>query len=139
MFSEKIPRFAGHEHKMCSDPRARPDPVGGSEPKARGCPAEAINQIPFSNFTLLSGNTRSILLVSVLLSFRFQKCRDPNPRLDLVGGSKPEPGVLRHFQSSSQNILFKLFNFRPFNYAEALHFGQAHKHLQIQRTHNIYI
>ena len=66
----------------------------------------------------------------VLLNFLFQKCRDPNPRLDPVGGSKLESGLLRHFQLSSQNILFMLFHFRLFNYAEALHFGQAHKHLQ---------
>ena len=75
----------------------------------------------------------------VLLKFCFQKCRDPNPRLDPVGESKLEPGLLRHFQLSSQNILFVLFHFRLFNYAEALHFGQSHKHLQIQTTHNIYI
>ena len=31
---------------MCSDPRVRPDPIGGSKPKARGRPAQAINQIP---------------------------------------------------------------------------------------------
>ena len=116
---------------------------------------------------------RLIHLVIVLLNFRFQKCRDPNPRLDQVGGSKLEPGLLGHFQLSSQNILFGfikffvfksvatriphstrladpswspvysdifnylvktfclvLFHFRLFNYAEALHFGQAHKHLQ---------
>ena len=48
----------------CSDPRAQPNPVGGSEPKDRGRSAEAINQIP---------------LVVVLLKFCFQKCRDPNP------------------------------------------------------------
>ena len=40
----------------------------------------------------------------VLLNFSFQKCRDPNPRLDSVGGSKLEPGLLRHFQLSFQNI-----------------------------------
>ena len=73
----------------CSDPRARLDPVGRSEPKARGCPAEAINQIP---------------LVIVLLNFRFQKCCDPKPRLDPVGGSKLEPGLLRLF-----NYLLKTF------------------------------
>ena len=66
----------------------------------------------------------------VLLNFRFQKYRDPNPRLDSVGGSKPEPGLLRHFQLCSQNILFGLFHLRLFNYAETLHFRQAHKHLQ---------
>ena len=74
-----------------------------------------------------------IHLVIVLLNFRFQKCRDPNPRLDPVGGSKPEPGLLRHFQLSSQNIFFVLFHFRHFNYAEALHYGQAHKHLQLTK------
>ena len=54
---------------------------------------------------------RLIHLVIVLLNFRFQKCRDPNPRLDPVGGSKLEPGLLRRFQLSSQNILFGFFKF----------------------------
>ena len=35
----------------------------------------------------------------VILNFHFQKCRDPNPRLDPVGGSKLESGLLRRFQS----------------------------------------
>ena len=52
-----------------------------------------------------------IHLVIVLLNFSFQKCRDLNPRLDPVGGSKPEPGLLRHFQLSSQNILFGFIKF----------------------------
>ena len=47
----------------------------------------------------------------VLLNFYFQKCRDPNLRLDPVGGSKLEPGLLRHFQLSSQNICLVLLNF----------------------------
>ena len=47
----------------------------------------------------------------VLLTFRFQKCRDPKPRLDSVGESKPEPGLLRHFQLSSQRILFGFIKF----------------------------
>ena len=50
----------------------------------------------------------------VLLNFHFQKCRDPNPRLDQKGGSEPEPGLLRHFQLSFQNMLFMLFYFGPF-------------------------
>ena len=54
---------------------------------------------------------RLIHLVIVLLNFRFQKCRDPNPRHDPVGGSKPEPGLLLHFQLSSQNILFGFIKF----------------------------
>ena len=54
---------------------------------------------------------RLIHLVIVLLNFRFQKCRDSNPRLDPVGRSKPEPSLLRHFQLSSQNILFGFIKF----------------------------
>ena len=50
-------------------------------------------------------------LIIVLLNFHFQKCRDLNPRLDHVGGSKPEPGLLRHFQLSSQNMLFGFIKF----------------------------
>ena len=50
-------------------------------------------------------------LVIVLLNFCFQKCRDPNPRLDPIDGSKPEPGLLRRFQLSSQNILFGFIKF----------------------------
>ena len=42
---------------------------------------------------------------SVLLNFLFQNCRDPNPQLDPKGGSEPEPGLLRHFQLSYQNVL----------------------------------
>ena len=50
-------------------------------------------------------------LIIVLLNFRFQKRRDPNPRLDPVGESKPEPGLLRHFQLPSQNMLFGFIKF----------------------------
>ena len=52
-----------------------------------------------------------IHLVIVLLNFCFQMCRDPNPRLDLIGGSKSESGLLRRFQLSSQNICLVLLNF----------------------------
>ena len=45
----------------------------------------------------------------VVLNFYFQKRRDPNPRLDPVGGSKPDPGLLRCFHLSYQNILLCLF------------------------------
>ena len=54
---------------------------------------------------------RLIHLVIILLNFCFQKCRDPNPRLDPVGESKPEPGLLQHFQLYSQNILFSFIKF----------------------------
>ena len=50
---------------------------------------------------------RLILLVIVLLNFHFQKCRDPNPLLDPVGGSKLEPGLLRRFQSKHLFCLIK--------------------------------
>ena len=48
-----------------------------------------------------------ILLVIVLFNFHFQRCRDPNPRLDPVGGSKLEPGLLRLFQSKHLFCLIK--------------------------------
>ena len=64
-----------------------------------------------SGRTRIRGVTRLILLVIVLLNFRFQKYQDPNPLLDPVGESKPEPDLLRHFQLSSQNILFGFINF----------------------------
>ena len=57
------------------------------------------------------------------IKFLFSKVSRPESRLDPVGGSKPEPGLLRRFQLSSQNILFVLLHFRLFNYAKALHFG----------------
>ena len=54
---------------------------------------------------------RLIHLVIVLLNFCFQKCRDSNPRLDPVGGSKSEPDLVRHFQLSSQNIVYGFIKF----------------------------
>ena len=53
-------------------------------------------------------------LIIVLLNFRFQKCRDSNPRLDPIGGSKPEPGLLLNFQLSSQNM----FGFIKFSFSK---------------------
>ena len=51
------------------------------------------------------GTLDLFLLFYVLLNFLFQKCRDPNPRPDPNGGSEPEPGLLRCFHLSYQNIL----------------------------------
>ena len=42
------------------------------------------------------------------IKFHFQKCRDPNPLLDPVSGSKLEPGLLRRFQSKH---LFRFIKF----------------------------
>ena len=44
-------------------------------------------------------------LFSVLLIFFFKSCRYPNPWPDPNGGSEPEPGLLRRFHLSYQNIL----------------------------------
>ena len=51
------------------------------------------------------GTLDLFLLFYVLLNFLFQKCHDPNPRPDPNGGSEPEPGLLRRFHLSYQNIL----------------------------------
>ena len=67
---------------------------------------EAINQIPLANtFHDLGCPFKTFCFV--ILNFHFQKCRDPNPRLDLVGGSKLEPGLLRRFQSKHSFCLIK--------------------------------
>ena len=75
----------------CDDPQARSYPVGGSKLKLE--------------------DARLILFIYILLSLLFQKCRDLNPWPDLNDGSELELGLLRHFQLSSQNILFMLFRF----------------------------
>ena len=69
----------------CSDPRARPDSMASP------------NQNP--------GDARLILFIFRIIKFSFQKCRDPNPRLHPNDGSEPEPGLLRRFHLSYQNIL----------------------------------
>ena len=51
------------------------------------------------------GTLDLFLLFFVLLNFLFQKCCDPNPWPDPNGGSEPEPGLLRRFHLSYQNIL----------------------------------
>ena len=104
--------------QKCHDPNPRLDPVGESKPEPG-----LLRHFQLSSQNILFG----------FIKFSFSKCRDPNPRLDPVGESKPEPGLLLHFQLSSQNILFVLFHFRLFNYAEALNYGQAHKHLQLTK------
>ena len=58
------------------------------------------------------GDAHLFILFFVLLNFLFQKCHDPNPWPDLNGESEPEPGLLRSFQLSCQNIFFMLFLFR---------------------------
>ena len=69
------------------------------------------------------GDARLIFFY-MLLSFLFQKCRDPNPRLDLKGGSEPEPGLLRRFHFTLSKDLFMSFRFKVFNYAEAFSNGR---------------
>ena len=101
--------------QKCRDPNSLLDHVGGSKLEPG-----------------LLRNFQSKHLFG-FIKFFFQKCRDSNHRLDPVGGSKLEPGLLLHFQLSSQNIFFVLFHFRLFNYAKALHLGQAHKQLQLTK------
>ena len=98
---DRVQSYTGDEG-WCSDPRARPD---------------------WRVRTETPGTLNLFLLFFVLLNFLFQKCRDPNPRPDLNGGSEPEPGLLRCFQLSCQNIFFILFLFRFSICAEAFSNG----------------
>ena len=56
------------------------------------------------------GTLGLFLLVIVLFNFYFQKCRGPNPRPDPNGGSEPEPGLIRRFHLSYQNIFINSFS-----------------------------
>ena len=83
---------------------------------------------PEPNLTWLANSNQNpgdallILLFYILLSFIFQKCRDPNPRLDPKGRSEPEPGLLRCFHLSYQNIYLCHF---------VLRFSITRKHFQM--------
>ena len=77
--------FPTRFYSSYSDPRARSDSNGESEPKP--------------------GDARFISFIFRVINFFFQKCRDPNPRPDQNGGFEPEPGLLRRFHLSYQNIL----------------------------------
>ena len=92
----------------CSDPRARPNPIGEFEPN--------LGDAQFYFF-----------LFSVLLNFLFQKCRNPNPWSDPNGESEPKPGLLRPFYLSYQKHFINLFSC-----GSGFSFEQAHNHLQIQ-------
>ena len=68
---------------------------------------EAINQLPLEiTFHDLGCPFKTFCFV--ILNVHFQKCRDPNPRLDPVGGSKLEPVYSDVF---NQSIHFILLNF----------------------------
>ena len=68
----------------------------------------------------------------ILLSFLFQKCRDPNLRLDPKDGSEPEPGLLRRFHLSYQNIYLCHFVIR-FQLRGSIFKWEAHKHLHFTK------
>ena len=67
---------------------------------------------PLQHYVQRIQDSRLILFVIILLNFHFQKCRDPNPLLDPVGGSKLEPGLLRHFQSKHFVWFYLIFIFK---------------------------
>ena len=70
------------------------------------------------------GDARLILFIYILFHFFFQNFCDLNPRLNPKGGSELEPGLLRRFQLSYQNIFFMLFLFRFSICAEAFSNGR---------------
>ena len=111
--------------KISVAPLSRPDQFGESESDP-GCSDTTKNvaapesgPIWLANPNRNPGDARLIPFIYILLSLLFQKFCDPNPQPDPNDGSKPKPGLLRHFQLSSQNIFFyvikslrKRFQFR---------------------------
>ena len=102
--------------KISVAPFSRPDQFGESE-KDPGCSDTTKNvAAPEYGPTWLAdpnrnpGDARLIPFIYILLSLLFQKCRDLNPQPDPNDESELEPGLLRNFQLSSQNILFMLLN-----------------------------
>ena len=107
----------------CGVPRARPDPVGESEPKPRGRSVEVINQIPF---------------VSVLLNFSFKSVATRNLDLTRLADPSRSP-VYSDISIILSKHLVYFIHFKFCNFAEAIHFGKPIKHLQLtkdsQRLH----
>ena len=68
---------------------------------------EAINQLPLE-ITFRDLGCPLNPFCFRFINFHFQKCRDLNPLLDPIGGSKLEPGLLRCFQSKHS---FHFINF----------------------------
>ena len=101
----------------CGDRRARPDPVGESEPKPQGRSVEVINQIPF---------------VSVLLNFSFKSVATRNPDLTRLADPSRSP-VYSDISIILSKHLVYFIHFKFCNFAEAIHFGKPIKHLQLTR------
>ena len=86
------------------------------------------------------GTLGLFLFIFILLRFLFFKnCRDPNPRLDPNGGSEPEPGLLRRFHLSYQNILLICLVAeavsvlgKPISFTNSKQFG---RHININKIH----
>ena len=72
---------------------------------------EAINQLPLE-ITFRDLGCPLNHFCFRFINFHFQKCRDPNPLLDPIGGSKLEPGLLRRFQSKHSFHFIKFFYFQ---------------------------
>ena len=101
----------------CGDPRARPDPVGESEPEPRGRSVEVINQIPF---------------ISVLLNFSFKSVATRNP--DLTRLADPSRSLVYSDISiilSKHLVYFIHFKFCKFRGSNS--FWQAHKTFTINK------
>ena len=101
----------------CGDPRARPDPVGESEPKPRGRSVEIINQIPF---------------ISVLLNFSYKSVATRNP--DLTRLADPSRSSVYSDISiilSKHLVYFIHFKFCKFRGSNS--FWQAHKTFTINK------
>ena len=108
---------ARHGLYRCGDPRARPNPVGESEPKPRGRSVEVINQIPF---------------VSVLLNFSFKRVATRNPDLTRLEDPSRSP-VYSDISIILSKHLVYFIHFKFCKFRGSNPFWQAHKTFTINK------
>ena len=106
-----------HGDMECGDPRARPDPVGESEPKPRGRSVEIINQIPF---------------ISVLLNFSYKSVTTQNPDLTWLADPSRSP-VYSDISIILSKHLVYFIHFKFCKFRGSNSFWQAHKTFTINK------
>ena len=110
-------QFSQKVQSHCGDPRARPDPVGESEPEPRGRSVKVINQIPFIN---------------VLLNFSFKSVATRNPDLTRLADPSRSP-VYSDISIILSKHLVYFIHFKYCKFRGSNPFCQAHKTFTINK------